>query len=614
VTFGAMAAWQAWLLLAGAAALAAALFLIKLRPPRLLIPSILVWTRVLDDVRQQTLWERIRRAVSLIATVIIALALALAVVRPGRVADGGTRAAGRLLVVLDASWSMEAGTRRGETRWERAVAEARRLFTSSSGAEMALATTADGLIEGPTTDLALIETALERSQPGGGEASAWPRLAGATAVHFITDGATARPLDPAVVVHSVFEPAPNVGITALEVRPSLTPGNAGDAYLEIGNFAPAQKVRVRINRGATEVLSREFDAAPSELLRQVLPIPRGGDPALTVRIDAPENALATDDEAFAWVVRARPLVVTVVGTQTQWLRAAFERDPDVRATFLDPAAYTAMPATATARADVIIFDRWAPPAAPANPALFFAPPAGTPWLLAPADAASSRSTPDERAPKWEIPGSHPVVQGVDPFTLTVDRARSYSAPSLVPVAQSAQGTPLVYVSESPDTRLVVVTFSINESNLSAAPGFPVLLGNAVDWLARPVLFASQAGDADLAHRVQRPGLTAFAGVVTKVTGPASSDVPLTRVGQTAFARIRVPGIYTAEGGGTRSTFAVNIADPQLSNLTRTPPPTSGRVLTVAAGASGAPWWVYCAAAAFALALAEWWTWQRRITV
>ena len=61
---------------------------------------------------------------------------------------------------------------------------------------------------------------------------------------------------------------------------------------------------------------------------------------------------------------------------------------------------------------------------------------------------------------------------------------------------------------------MVVTFSINESNLTAAPGFPVLLGNAVDWLARPVLFASQSGDADRAP-VQRPGLTAFAGVVTR---------------------------------------------------------------------------------------------------
>ena len=144
------------------------------------------------------------------------------------------------------------GPAAGETRWERAIGEARRLFTASSGAEMALATTADGLVEGPTTDLALIESALERSRPGGGDATAWPRLAGATAVHFITDGATARPLDSDVFVHSVFEPAANVGITALEVRPSLSPGNAGDAYLEIGNFAPsAQKVRVRITAGQT---------------------------------------------------------------------------------------------------------------------------------------------------------------------------------------------------------------------------------------------------------------------------------------------------------------------------------------------------------------------------
>ena len=60
-----MAAWQGWLLLAAAAALAARLFLIKLRPPRLLVPSLLLWRRVLDESREQTLWERIRRAVSL---------------------------------------------------------------------------------------------------------------------------------------------------------------------------------------------------------------------------------------------------------------------------------------------------------------------------------------------------------------------------------------------------------------------------------------------------------------------------------------------------------------------------------------------------------------------
>ena len=282
MTFGAVPGWLGWLILAAAGTLAVRLFLVKLRPPRMFIPSLLLWRRVLDDAREQTLWERIRRAVSLVVTVLIALALALAAVRPGRSAGGG-QSTGRLLIVLDSSLSMEAATGRGETRWARAVAEARRLFASSSGAELALATTADGLVEGPTTDLALLESALDRLRPGGGDAAAWPRLAGASAVHFITDGAAARTIDAAVTVHTVFEPADNVGITALEVRPSLTPGTAGDAYLEVGNYAAAaQKVRLRVTRGGVEALDREFDMGPSEVMRQVIPVPQGGDAALQV--------------------------------------------------------------------------------------------------------------------------------------------------------------------------------------------------------------------------------------------------------------------------------------------------------------------------------------------
>ena len=83
----------------------------------------------------------------------------------------------------------------------------------------------------------------------------------------------ARPLDASVVVHSVFEPAANVAITAFDVRPSLAGRNAGDAYLEVANFAPAaQQVHVTLTRGAASVFDRSFDMAPGEALRQVIPL------------------------------------------------------------------------------------------------------------------------------------------------------------------------------------------------------------------------------------------------------------------------------------------------------------------------------------------------------
>ena len=613
MTFGAMAAWQAWLLLAAAGAIAAGVFLIKLRPPRTIVPSLLLWQRVLDVSRELTLWERIRRAVSLAATVLIAVALALAVTRPGRSGGGAEVTRGRLLIVLDSSVSMQARTPTGETRWERAVAEARRLATGASGGETALATTADGLVEGPTTDLTLIETALDRLEPGSSDRGAWPRLAGATAVHFITDGAAPRALDNATIVHSVFEPAPNVAITAFEVRPSLSSESAGDAYLELANYAPAaQKLRLRLTRGSASIFDSEFDVGPSEMLRQVVPIARGGDPALRARVDARDNALDADDAAVVWVDRAQPLGITVVGSNTAWLKEALSRDPDVRATFIEPSAWSDEKARTTAE-DALIYDRWAPPAPPARPALLFAPPPSTPWLLAggatEAAARTLRPSDDEVKPRWEVPGDHRVVEGVDPFTLTIDRARTYSAPSLVPVARSTRGTPLVSVSESPQSRLVLVAFGAGESNLASAPAFPVLIGNALEWLTRPY---SRPGSGHAAGGSHRPGLMSFETSVARVGGPDGGEVPLARIGDSATAMLRAPGLYTIEGGGARSRVAVNVGDPQLSNLMRGP--ASTRALTVTAGGSGRPWWVYCVLAAFVLVFAEWWTWQRRITV
>lgn len=595
MTFGAMAAWQAWLLLAVAGGAAAGLFLLKLRPPRVTVPSLLLWRRVLDESRELTLWERIRRTVSLIVTIAVALALALAIARPARVGGASTAGSQRLLVVLDSSWSMQARTTGGERRWDRAVAETRRIVAAASGRSIALATTADGLVEGPTSDGTLIETALERLAPGGSERAAWPRLAGPHVVHFVTDGANPRTVEPDVVVHSVFEAAPNVAVTALEVRPSLAGGNTEDAYLEIANFARApQRVHVTLTRGRTRIYDREIDVAAAEVLRQVVPVPRGGDPALRAHVEAHENALDVDDEAVAWIDRARPLSVAVVGDQTAWLRTALAGDAGVRATFSPAAGYQA------GSEDVAIFVGCAPQNAPTRPALLFAPPLETEWL---SDAGEKPGASGmEARPQWQVPGTHPVVAGVDPFTLWIDRARRYGAPWLVPVARSATGTPLVSVSETPDRRLVVVSFGANESNLAGAPGFPVLVGNALDWLTHPTT-----------PGVHRPGLMTFESGVARVTGPDDVPVPLIRMNGTSVGMLRAPGFYVAEGGGARSTMAVNIADPLISNLTRTNA-AGGRVETVAAHGAGRPLWVYFAAIAFGLALLEWWTWQRRVTV
>jgi hypothetical protein len=91
-------------------------------------------------------------------------------------------------------------------------------------------------------------------------------------------------------------------------------------------------------------------------------------------------------------------------------------------------------------------------------------------------------------------------------------------------------------------------------------------------------------------------------------------LPLLALSGQRFAVVRTPGLYAEEAGEARGTFAVNITDPDVSNTAHTAAAASRAPVAVTAGMSPRPWWIYLAALAFAIALVEWWTWLRRITV
>lgn len=601
MSFGAMAGWQAWGLLALTAGVLTWLFFMKIRAPRVHVPSLMLWTQVLDATREMTLWERIRKAVSWLVIVATGVMLMLALTRPAPsvVAAGG----GRRLIVIDSSWSMGTEMPSGGTRWNRAITRARTLIASSAGDEVALATTADGLVEGPTTDAVLLEAALDRLAPSGGEGGDWPRLANVSVVHFITDGTVPRPTEDLtssgarVSVEPVFEAAPNVAITAFETHAGGDPQAQAEAYLELANYSTAaQPVRLVVTRGTVSVAETSIDLAPGEAVRQIVPLGVTGDARVRARISAPDNALTIDDEAVAWIAGAEPLAVTVVSESPGFLQILFERLPGMKATFIAPGAY-AQPRTGAEH--VVVFDHWVPAEAPTKPALFVAPPpdvaSTAPWV------GAARV---EREPAWSTSLAHPVLRGVDPSTVTLARARAVESDAWTPIARSATGTPLVSVAETVDHRRVMLGFGFTEaeSNVALQPAFPVIVVNALEWLARPSL-----GDQ------VRPGVVSLEAVVSRLTSPEGQRVEVTTFGATRLARITTPGLYLAEGGGMRSALAVNVGDPQVSNVERTSLTAQALSDTAAAGAND-PWWPTLIAIAFAFALVEWWTWRRRITV
>ena len=586
MTFGAMPIWQGLVLIAASAAAAHFIFRMKVRPPRVQVPTLLLWRRVFDQAREMTWWERIRRVVSMAATIFIAVALALAVTRPGPASGPASR--GRTLIVIDSSWSMAAKTSTGETRWQRAVRQARLLAAAAGGGDIALATTAEGLVEGPTADLALIETAIDRLTPAGAEDAPWPRVPGADHVHFITDGASARTPDKGVEIHSVYESAPNVAILAFGARPAAAGAAAGEAYVQIANFSPdGRKVKASVARGASVIWSQSVDLDAGEAVSQVVPLPSDGGPRLRATIEVPGDSLAEDNEAFAWIEGAEPVEVTVVTEDPSGAGLLFRADPRLRPTFIAPSEYKA------SNSGIVVFDRWLPEQPPGRPALIIAPPSAA-WL--------GQRGNEERAARWSVPGVHPAVAGVDPFSVEIKKVFAFAGKDLAAVASSERGTPLVSVADARDRRLVVWSFALADTNLKNAAGFPILLGDAIEWLAHPSYGA-----------LRKPGLLRLPGSTSRVVSPAGQPVTVVHAGTEAITRLKSPGLYLVDAAGSRGVVGVNVGDPQVSNLGRTSL-QGADVSEVAAGGAGWPWWMWFVAIAFVLAGTEWWTWQRRVTV
>ena len=164
MTFGALGGWVVAAIAAGVAAAVTALFFMKVRHPRVLVPSLLLWRRVLDEDRQVSFWERVRKAVSYALTVLVPLLVVLALGRPERGAEGS--AGGPLTIVIDSSVSMLAERPDGRTRWE--AARDRALALAGGDADVTILTTADGIVGGPTSDR---EALLRRFPPR------WPDIA-----------------------------------------------------------------------------------------------------------------------------------------------------------------------------------------------------------------------------------------------------------------------------------------------------------------------------------------------------------------------------------------------------------------------------------------------------
>ena len=111
---------------------AAVVFLYWLKPPpqRVIVPSTLLWDRLLKEKKKNPFLDRLRWWISLVLALTIGLAVASGIGRPELSSSG--RGIRNITVVIDNSATMATRTSDGFTRWEHAVAYAGQVLRQGS--------------------------------------------------------------------------------------------------------------------------------------------------------------------------------------------------------------------------------------------------------------------------------------------------------------------------------------------------------------------------------------------------------------------------------------------------------------------------------------------------
>ena len=597
------------------ATVATVVFLYWLKPPpqRVVVPSTLLWDRLLKEKKRNTLLDRLRWWLSLMLALIIGLSVASGMGRPELSSPG--RDVRNITVVIDNSATMATRTADGFTRWEHAVAHAGRVLGqgSASGQFLILDTSGQAPPGEPGDRRSALEVLAELTVSLGDEPQFPDLPEGESEIFFISDGVLVDDAPPEATLISVFEPAHNVGITAFQVEALPSEPTRFQAFVQVKNASDVGKQTTLRLSGSNEGGIRDtLTLGPGETRGRSIDLGSFERGPVRAVVTADSDAFPADDYAYGFLPIRTETRVLLVTRGNVYLENVLADEPRLSLAVVSPAQYDPQ-----VSADVYIFDRFAPPEAPGGPTLVFLPP-DVEWL--------TQTLAVVEAP--EVPGwnpAHPVLRFVALEDLRIDRAARIAMPeegdagptSVVgetgraPAAEVVVGSPLlplVLVSERPE-RIVRVSFALEDSNFPLHPGFPIFLTNTLGWLMDEQVALARA-----------PGQIEVPLAMAAVTDLEGSDVATWPLSNRTVFMADQPGLYTVAQGDRRLRVAVNLASTARTSVNDsrfTSDEITSAASTVLADTEAGPneeLWMAFLLLALLLVVVEWVTYHRRLTV
>ena len=595
-----------WLLLAAIPPAIISLYFLKLKRHPVEVPSTYLWTRTIEDLHVNSIWQRLRQSLLLFLQLLVLLLAILACLRPGW---RGTEMIGdRFIFLIDTSASMSA-TDVGPSRLEAAKTHAIGLIEQMESSDVAMVIS--------FSDVPRIEQAFTNNRSALRQAvnkikqtsrrtniSEALRHASGLANPGRTSEAGTNDVQVADALPATMYIISDGGVPAV---PEFSPGNLTAHYTKIGTATPKNvgiiafstqrnpekpgqlSAFARLENSGEEDVEVEvalyLDGALVDASR--VTVPTDGAEGVSFELNDVESAilklevqstdhLSLDNEAFATINTPRRARVLVVTPGNDALKFAITTDAASRVAdvaFAEPSILETKEHETLALAgayDLIVYDRCVPKAMPeANTMFIGRVPPGEGW---------SAEAPKQSPLVIDIDRLHPLMYLVELGSILIYESLPLKGPEGASSLIDADSGSLLMIAPRQGFEDVVLGFELvgeypdgdvnAKTNWPRRKSFPVYIMNALRYLggARANL------DVKSSHPGQPVKLRTEAPTDRiNIESPSGVRTQVEREGRNSFvfSRAEELGVYAVREGSDREVgqhFAINLFDSRESDL------------------------------------------------
>ncbi len=583
-----------------------ALYILKVRHRRQVVPTLMFWDQIYKDAAPRALWRRMRYWLSLLLQLALLALLTMALADPIRA--GASSRPKHWVVMLDQSASMQA-TDGAPTRFDQARQIAHGIIRAMRARDQATVIGVGAQVtiaSGRTHHQPTLHRAVDGLAPTDAPADLQQALAMTAAIDIgeeeralvvITDGPGAAQLDDpgdAVTIHRCGRDAANVAITGFAVRPRSDNPVELQGMLRVANYGPAPvsaEVQLKLDGELFDAVFLDLDP-DQEKLHTFRHVHTTGH-LLQAKLSA-ADALAVDNTAVAVLPEIREKRVALITEGNLFLASVLAAHPWMELAQATPAQRESV----VQHADIVVFDRFVPDTLPDKPSFFLDPSGDSPlWTIG--DMLNNPLVS-------EVKEDAALLRHVSLRNCTFHRARAVTPNESPTALVSSFEHPLLLSWLRHDPPTVLLAVDIRQSDLPWRTVFPILVQNTLNELA------GQAAEPVSAYATgTTPQIAARASKASATDGQGNLVSVVTEDGRLAVGPVSDVGVVTVQADERVIDLAFNLADATESNIGANAADAADAQAVAAASLWSWPWWVILVTAAIALNTVEWGLHQRR---